>query len=548
MKKVYGYIRVSTFKQGTGVSLQEQKDAIIRYAEKHNLDIIEWFEEQETAAKQGRPLFNMMIKQVKTGKASGVIIHKIDRSARNLKDWALLGDLIDEGIEIHFAHESLDLETRGGRLAADIQAVIASDYIRNLQEEAKKGLYGRLKQGIYPFHAPVGYRNNGRGKNKTIDPVMGPLVKRAFQLYATEKYNLRTLQRTMKELGLKNREGHSVNVNSLSLILNNPFYTGVMRVKAKSFPGGHEPLITSDLYFKVKDILRGKTNTKKLKNNFLFSRSVKCSNCNYSLIGEKVKGYIYYRCHTKICPTKCIREELIEKMLIKEIGSMRLHPHENEMLLKLLEETEVLSLNQSAGFESSIDLQLERASLKLERLTDAFVEGVIDKEQFNIKKEQVLIEIQSLKNHSSKISVDKQIIFRKAKYFLELIKSLKNIYFNAIPEEKRKILKLTTSNFSADRKKLTISMKSPYSELLNYANSSQCWDKRNIYLNCTAEFANPEISTVVPVDKDKLKEQMKQLLEIILGYFEKMVEDEKNNKEVEYSYDEEFNPGTKYNI
>ena len=55
MKKVFGYIRVSTVKQGTGVSLQEQKEAIIRYAEKHNLSIIDWFEELETAAKQGRP-------------------------------------------------------------------------------------------------------------------------------------------------------------------------------------------------------------------------------------------------------------------------------------------------------------------------------------------------------------------------------------------------------------------------------------------------------------------------------------------------------------
>jgi len=43
MKRVFGYIRVSTVKQGTGVSLQEQKEAIIRYAEKHQLNIIEWF-------------------------------------------------------------------------------------------------------------------------------------------------------------------------------------------------------------------------------------------------------------------------------------------------------------------------------------------------------------------------------------------------------------------------------------------------------------------------------------------------------------------------
>ena len=154
MKKVYGYIRVSTVKQGTGVSLQEQKEAIIRYAEKHNLNIIEWFEEQETAAKQGRPLFTKMMKLIRSGKSRGVIIHKIDRGARNLKDWGLLGDLIDEGYEIHFAHESLDMDTRGGRLAADIQAVIASDYIRNLREETQKGITGRLKQGFYPFRAP----------------------------------------------------------------------------------------------------------------------------------------------------------------------------------------------------------------------------------------------------------------------------------------------------------------------------------------------------------------------------------------------------------
>ncbi|MFZ1515523.1 MAG: recombinase family protein [Saprospiraceae bacterium] len=83
MKNVYGYIRVSTVKQGSGVSLQEQKEAIIRYAERHSLNIIEWFEEQETAAKQGRPLFNKMMKLLKERKAKGVIFHKIDRGTRN---------------------------------------------------------------------------------------------------------------------------------------------------------------------------------------------------------------------------------------------------------------------------------------------------------------------------------------------------------------------------------------------------------------------------------------------------------------------------------
>src|SRR5271155_6201404 len=100
--------------------------------------------------------------------------------ARNLKDWADLGELIDAGVEVHFANESLDLHTRGGRLSADIQAVVAADYIRNLREETRKGFYGRLKQGLYPLPAPLGYLDRGKGKVKEVDPIMAPVVARAF--------------------------------------------------------------------------------------------------------------------------------------------------------------------------------------------------------------------------------------------------------------------------------------------------------------------------------------------------------------------------------
>src|ERR1700716_3348193 len=116
MTRFYAYTRVSTLKQGEkGVSLQEQHSAIALYAEQQGLQIAEWFEERLTAAKKGRPLFAMMMKGLRTGSAQGVIIHKIDRGARNLRDWTDLGDLIDAGVAVHFANESLDLHSRGGR-------------------------------------------------------------------------------------------------------------------------------------------------------------------------------------------------------------------------------------------------------------------------------------------------------------------------------------------------------------------------------------------------------------------------------------------------
>ncbi|HYQ84751.1 MAG TPA: recombinase family protein [Rubrobacter sp.] len=90
------YLRVSTPKQGEGVSLLTQREAIARYAVRHRLNIVEWLEEKETAARRGRPVFGQILRRLQQGKADGLIVHKVDRSARNLKDWADLGELIDQ--------------------------------------------------------------------------------------------------------------------------------------------------------------------------------------------------------------------------------------------------------------------------------------------------------------------------------------------------------------------------------------------------------------------------------------------------------------------
>lgn len=551
MKKVYGYIRVSTVKQGTGVSLQEQKEAIVRYAEKHDLNIVQWFEELETAAKQGRPLFSRMMKLLRSGKSAGVIIHKIDRSARNLKDWAALGDLIDEGVDVHFAHESLDMDTRGGRLAADIQAVIASDYIRNLREEAIKGLYGRLKQGIYPFAAPIGYDNKGGGQVKPINPIQGPLVRKAFQLYASGKYTLEALTKVMNELGLRNSNGNILTLNSLSLILNNPYYAGVIKVKGKTFEGKHDALIPPELFAKTQNILRGKTNTRLVKHDFLFRKLVKCADCSYSLIGEKQKGHVYYRCQTKECPTKTVREELIEKALVKTLEDIQLNHIEEKTLNELLKDAQIKWTSNHNEVEDSLKMQQSKISQKLDKLTDAFIDNIINKDQFEDKKEKLLVELQGFKNKTLNLSDQKEAIFKKASKFLELIKSSKNSYLNGINEEKRKIIQSITSNFAIQGRKPLITIKSPFYEISNRIDFLSSALDRNTPRNCTPENAivasngynskdqttlvadlaidsnsgQPDFSHSVPFDSylanpELVRENMQQILDIILVFFE----------------------------
>lgn len=476
MKSVFAYIRVSTVRQGEhGSSLQEQRSAIEAYARGHDLLIAEWFEEIETAAKQGRPTFIRMLAALKRGRAHGVVIHKIDRGARNLKDWANLGDLIDGGIEVHFAHESLDMNSRGGRLSADIQAVVAADFIRNLRQETRKGFYGRLKQGIYPLRAPIGYRDMGKGKAKEPDPIMAPLVRDAFGLYASGDYTFDELKKEMQKRGLRNHKGGTITMNGLTTILNNPFYVGLIHIRKTNelFQGIHTPLISKALYDEVQAVLAGKRNAKVIKHDHLFRRLVRCGRCSKHLIGETIKKkYVYYRCHTPSCGV-CIREHAIDDLLSRTYSTIRLDQEEMRDLRDMVEDMKKSSTDDLAERSTSFQLQLAGCESRLARLTDALIDGLIGKELFESRKSAVLFRRRELLDQLERIDSDGSKVER-ALQLLELANTAYLSYQKGYPPEKRALIAATMSNFLGSGKTPAITLKSPFKELSEWRTSTCC--------------------------------------------------------------------------
>ncbi len=299
------YTRVSTQRQGeNGVSLSEQRRAIDIYAHRRRVQVIDWFEERTAAGVVGRPVFKGVLRRLEADAGrTGLLLHKIDRGARNLRDWADIGELLDQGIEVRFAHDDLDLWTRGGRLTADIQAVIATDYIRNLREEVRKGNNGRLRQGLYPFKAPSGYIDCGAGTVKRPDPAVAPLIVLAFQLYATGAYSLNSLVTELATRGFK------TNPSCLSRILRNPFYKGTIKVRGRLYEGKHLPLVSADLFDRVQRILDQRRPKKRVKHRFRYAQCLECKACGRCLTGERQKGRVYYRCHG--CRGVCVREDRV---------------------------------------------------------------------------------------------------------------------------------------------------------------------------------------------------------------------------------------------
>ncbi|UPT68018.1 MAG: recombinase family protein [Sphingobacteriales bacterium JAD_PAG50586_3] len=304
------------------------------------------------------------------------------------------------------------------------------------------------------------------GKMKELDLIKAPLIRKMFELYATGTTGLEELALKMHSLGLTNTKGNVIRVSVMHKMLQNPFYKGLIRVKGKTYIGKHIPIVASKTFQKVQDIMKGKIVLKGLKNNFQYRKAIKCGLCHYSLIGERQKGHVYYRCHTKHCIMKTIREDAVSRTLLNAFEYVEFYPQEIKNLSELMLEIREDWASQKADLLKSISLQRNNTQTRLARLTDLLVEDTITKETYNQKKEEILSELLLMKEREDEITAQKETILTRVDNFLELVKRLIETVKKTNTTKMSDLLKIVTSNLAANGKELMISIASPFFEAL----------------------------------------------------------------------------------
>src|SRR5712691_8264766 len=202
------YARVSTDKQAD-FSIPAQLEAMRSYAhQKHWLVAEEFIEPGASAKTTERPALQRLLTRVRDvkRKTDVVLVHKIDRLARNVYDHATIKALLTQHhVQLASVVENVD-DTVPGQLVENIMASIAQFYSANLSEEVKKGMRQKLLRGGWPHLPPRGYVSvknaDGRGSHVEPHPGRGALVSRGFELYATGNYSLRSLAARLASDGL----------------------------------------------------------------------------------------------------------------------------------------------------------------------------------------------------------------------------------------------------------------------------------------------------------------------------------------------------------
>jgi DNA invertase Pin-like site-specific DNA recombinase len=298
------YARVSTDKQAQkDLSIPAQIEAMRVYAKKNGWKIAGHFvDEGESARTANRPELKRLIEQCKENKSvDAVIVHKIDRLARNLIDYATIKAILKQkGIRLISVSEPFD-DNPVGHLLENIIASISEWYSANLGEEIKKSNMEKLRQGEWPHKPPFGYKSV-KGENNRIKHIMdlekAPLIRQLFELFSTGKYSLRTLSEEMGERGLRTAYGRIYSPEAIKKLLTKRFYIGRLDWKGKEYKGKHEPIITPELFYRVQEVLKRRSaeTGEKGKLDFLLRGVAYCQTCNQKLTAENHPRGNYYRC------------------------------------------------------------------------------------------------------------------------------------------------------------------------------------------------------------------------------------------------------------
>lgn len=164
-QRLIGYVRVSLGKQAEeGLSLEAQTERIRAYARLHadRITLIDLVVDAAESAKPGtldRPALQNALRRIREGEATGILVVKLDRLTRSVRDLdALLsGDLA--GREIHSLSETLDTTTATGRLLIGILTQVAQWEREVIGERTSAGLRQMRDQGRYTGgRVPYGFR------------------------------------------------------------------------------------------------------------------------------------------------------------------------------------------------------------------------------------------------------------------------------------------------------------------------------------------------------------------------------------------------------
>ena len=439
-------------------SIAAQIRFIREFAKNNNIIIVsEYIDEAQSAKRDDREAFQQMMKDSKSAEWQIVLVHKLDRFARNRFDSATYRIHLRKNRKyLISAVEQFDDSPESAMLEAVIEAM-SEYYSKNLAREVMKGLTeNALKGKNCGGTPPLGY-DLDEHKFYKINAFEAQGVKLIFKLFLDGKTYSEIIS-ILNAAGYRTKCNRLFSRNSLYEILRNEKYKGIFvynktqsRDEITGKRSGHRyksedeviringvvpQLISPEDWDVAQSILnnRKKAYGNNAKETYLLSGKIKCGKCGGSYVGRRVFNscgvkYIYYACNEKRNPNfKCdnssVRRDWIEDMVVKkviefvrEFNGKYFEDIQSEYIKEVTDckKKEIMALRSKLN---SIDADIQRL---VDAISKCSLESLINKlELLEQQKKEIQADIDKFEIPDNNFSIEQiKKLLSKAEQMLE---------------------------------------------------------------------------------------------------------------------------------
>lgn len=435
MKKAALYVRVSTSHQIDKDSLPFQRQELSNYSKYLlGIDDFEIFEDAGYSAKNtDRPSYQEMMTRIRNGEFSHLLVWKIDRISRNLKDFTeMYEELKKYDVTFVSKNEQFDTSSAMGEAMLKIILVFAELERKLTAERVYSIMLSRAEKGLWNgAPVPLGYSFDEEKKFPAINEEEAATVRFIFDTYEKFK-STGEVKHRLESNGIRTKKNKHWTSKTISDIIRNPFYIGTYRYNYRVSSHGkikpesewvvvednHPAIISKEQYEKLNAImdsnLHGRGTSRSRTHVHIFTGLISCSKCGKNYISSsdrsRANGYkpSVYRCYNYVHSKKDYR------ICNGIIGEVKLGPFVLNYIANLVKLSDYISIKRKVS-ERRIEIMLlkgemfsdivgiARADLKytqevlLQSIDDVLLEG---KQEKNIENDS---ELELLKAEKKKL-------------------------------------------------------------------------------------------------------------------------------------------------
>lgn len=429
-KYAFGYVRVSTGKQDE-LSPDSQAKLLKDYAKSHGYVVSKIFYEVGISGRKAdkRPEFQKMIGLAKSSDhpADAILVWKYSRFARNQEESIVYKSLLKKkhNVDVISVSEPL-VDGPFGSLIERIIEWMDEYYSVRLSGEVTRGMKEKAERGGYQARPPLGYKIVTHKEPPVIVPEEAEIVKLIFEKYANENLGIFEIARLLNMHNFKTSHGKEFERRSIEYILQNPTYCGMIRwnrtinesneIRPESewivTDGEHPAIISKELFDKAQERYKREYRPRGARPVSTYkhwlSGVVKCPACGRTMTANTIRNntrvYSHFRCYgyTK---GKC--------MANNSISSIKLEPAVLESIKTVLNNGKITYRKIEAKTDDTVDLktiledQIKKIDVKLQRIKEAYMNGIDTMEEYKENKQAVQEEKQHLEKQLSEIKEEK---------------------------------------------------------------------------------------------------------------------------------------------